>query len=83
LCDFLPGYDASILLGVGAPNNTPPNIVATLNKEINAALVDPSMKSRIASFGYTAFTSSPAEYGKPIAEDIEKCAKVIKFAGPD
>jgi tripartite-type tricarboxylate transporter receptor subunit TctC len=81
LADFLPGYDASILLGVGAPRNTPPDIVATLNKEINAALVDPSMKARIASFGYIAFASSPAEYGKLIAEDIEKWAKVIKFAG--
>jgi tripartite-type tricarboxylate transporter receptor subunit TctC len=81
LGDFLPGYDASILLGVGAPKNTPLDIVATLNKEINAALVDPSMKARIASFGYTAFASSPAEYGKLIAEDIEKWAKVIKFAG--
>jgi tripartite-type tricarboxylate transporter receptor subunit TctC len=81
LGDFLPGYDASILLGVGAPKSTPPDIVATLNKEINAALFDPSMKARIASFGYTAFASSPAEYGKLIAEDIEKWAKVIKFAG--
>jgi tripartite-type tricarboxylate transporter receptor subunit TctC len=81
LGDFLPGYDASILLGVGAPKNTPPEIVATLNKEINAALVDPSMKARIANYGYTTFGSSPAEYGKLIAEDIEKWAKVIKFAG--
>jgi tripartite-type tricarboxylate transporter receptor subunit TctC len=81
LGDFLPGYDASILLGVGAPKNTPLDIVATLNKEINAALVDPSMQARIAGFGYTAFASSPAEYGKLITEDIEKWAKVIKFAG--
>ncbi|HMG77643.1 MAG TPA: tripartite tricarboxylate transporter substrate binding protein [Xanthobacteraceae bacterium] len=81
LGEFLPGYDASILLGVGAPKNTPRDIVATLNKEINAALVDPSMQARIASFGYTAFASSPAEYGKLIAEDVEKWAKVIKFAG--
>jgi tripartite-type tricarboxylate transporter receptor subunit TctC len=80
LGDFLPGYDASILLGVGAPKNTPADIVATLNKEISAALADPSMKERIANFGYKTFASSPAEYGKLIAEDIEKWAKVIKFA---
>jgi tripartite-type tricarboxylate transporter receptor subunit TctC len=80
LGDFLPGYDASILLGVGAPKNTPVDIVATLNKEISAALADPSMKERIANFGYKTFASSPAEYGKLIAEDIEKWAKVIKFA---
>ena len=81
LADFLPGYDASILLGIGAPKNTPRDIVTTLNKEISAALADPSMKARIANFGYTTFASSPAEYGKLIAEDIEKWAKVIKFAG--
>ena len=80
LGDFLPGYDASILLGVGAPKNTPADIVAKLNKEISAALADASMKERIANFGYKTFASSPAEYGKLIAEDIEKWAKVIKFA---
>ena len=81
LGDFLPGYDASILLGVGAPKNTPADVVATLNKEISAALADPTVKERIANFGYAAFASSPTEYGKLIAEDIEKWAKVIKFAG--
>jgi tripartite-type tricarboxylate transporter receptor subunit TctC len=81
LADFLPGYDASILLGVGAPKSTPADIVATLNKEIGTALADPSMKEKIANFGYTAFASSPAEYGKLMAEDVEKWAKVVKFAG--
>jgi tripartite-type tricarboxylate transporter receptor subunit TctC len=81
LADFLPGYDASILLGVGAPKNLPSDIVATLNREINAALADPSMRARIANFGYTTFASSPADYGKLIGEDIEKWAKVVKFAG--
>jgi tripartite-type tricarboxylate transporter receptor subunit TctC len=80
LADFLPGYDASILLGMGAPKNTPSDIVALLNKEINAALTDPSMQARIANFGYTTFASTPAEYGKLVADDIEKWAKVIKFA---
>jgi tripartite-type tricarboxylate transporter receptor subunit TctC len=81
LGDFLPGYEASLWLGVGAPINTPSDIVETLNKTINAALVDPSMKERMANFGYTAFAGSPAEFGKLIAEDIGKWAKVIKFAG--
>jgi tripartite-type tricarboxylate transporter receptor subunit TctC len=80
LGDFLPGYDASLTLGIGAPKNTPPGIVETLNKEIKTALGDPTVKERIANFGYVAFSSSPTEYGKLIAEDIEKWAKVIKFA---
>ena len=79
--DFLAGYDASLMLGIGAPKNTPAGVVETLNKEIIAALVDPVVKERIANFGYVAFTSSPAEYGNLIAQDIEKWAKVIKFAG--
>jgi tripartite-type tricarboxylate transporter receptor subunit TctC len=61
--------------------NTPPDIVEKLNKEINAVLADPTMEARIENFGYTAFASSPAEFGKFIAEDIEKWAKVVKFAG--
>jgi tripartite-type tricarboxylate transporter receptor subunit TctC len=81
LGDFLPGYDASTWLGIGAPKNTPPDIVEKLNKEINAVLADPSMEARIANFGYTAFASSSAEFGKFIAEDIQKWAKVVKFAG--
>jgi tripartite-type tricarboxylate transporter receptor subunit TctC len=80
LGDFLPGYDASTWLGIGAPKNTPPDIVKKLNKEIDAALVDPSMKARIADFGYTAFASSPAEFGKFIAEETEKWGKVIRAA---
>jgi tripartite-type tricarboxylate transporter receptor subunit TctC len=81
LGDFLPGYDASTWLGIGAPKNTPPDIVEKLNKEINAVLADPTMEARFANFGYTAFASSPAGFGKFIAEDIEKWAKVVKFAG--
>jgi tripartite-type tricarboxylate transporter receptor subunit TctC len=66
---------------LGAPKNTPPEIVEKLNKEINAVLADPTTEARIANFGYTAFASSPAGFGKFIAEDIEKWAKVMKFAG--
>jgi tripartite-type tricarboxylate transporter receptor subunit TctC len=81
LGDFLPGYEASLWMGIGAPRNTPPDIVGKLNTGINAALVDPSMKGGLANFGYTAFASSPAEFGKLIAEDIKKWSKVIKIAG--
>src|SRR5262249_35613993 len=64
-----------------APMNTPPDIVEKLNKEINAVLADPTMEARIENFGYTAFASSSTGFGKFIAEDIEKWAKVVKFAG--
>jgi tripartite-type tricarboxylate transporter receptor subunit TctC len=59
----------------------PPDIVGKLNKKINATLADPLMQVRIANFGYSAFASSPAGFGKFIAEDIQKWAKVVKFAG--
>src|SRR5262249_34879864 len=81
LGDFLPGYDASTWLGIGAPMNTPPDIVEKLNKEINAVLADPTMEARIENFGYTAFASSSTGFGKFIAEDIEKWSKWTKFAG--
>jgi tripartite-type tricarboxylate transporter receptor subunit TctC len=80
LSDFLPGYDASSWEAIGAPKNTPPDIVEKLNKEINAAFVDPSMKQRFADLGRTTFVNSPAEFGKFIAEEKEKWGKVIKFA---
>jgi tripartite-type tricarboxylate transporter receptor subunit TctC len=79
--DFVPGYEASLLDGVGAPMNTPAEIVDKLNKEINAALADPKMKARLADLGGTVLPGSPAEFGKLIAEETEKWAKVIKFAG--
>jgi tripartite-type tricarboxylate transporter receptor subunit TctC len=80
LGDFLPGYDASNWEGIGAPKNTPPDIIEKLNKEINAALVDPSMKARFADFGHTVFATSPADFGKFIAEEKEKWGKVIRAA---
>ena len=79
--DFLPGYEASTWNGVGAPKNTPAEIVDRLNKEINAALADPSMKKRLADMGGTVFAGSPADFGKLIADDTEKWAKVVKFSG--
>ena len=79
--DFVPGYEASTFHGMGAPRNTPPEIIDKLNKEINAGLADPRMKARLADLGGTVFASSPAEFATFIAEYTEKWAKVIKFAG--
>jgi len=78
--DFLPGFEASPFYGVGAPKNTPPEIVERLNKEINAGLSDPNLKARLTDLGGTALPGSPAEFGKLIANETEKWAKVIKFA---
>jgi tripartite-type tricarboxylate transporter receptor subunit TctC len=80
LGDFLPGYDASNWEGIGAPKDTPLDIVEKLNKAINAALVDPALKARFADFGHTAFATSPVEFGKFIAEEKEKWGKVIRAA---
>jgi tripartite-type tricarboxylate transporter receptor subunit TctC len=79
--DFVPGYEASLLDGVGAPKNTPAEIVDKLNKEINAALADRQIKARLADLGGTVLPGSPAVFEKLIAEETEKWAKVIKFAG--
>jgi tripartite-type tricarboxylate transporter receptor subunit TctC len=79
--DFVQGYEASTWNGVGAPKNTPPEIIDKLNKEINNGLTDPNIKRRLADMGYTMFASSPAEFGKFIAEETEKWGKVVKFAG--
>ena len=79
--DFLPGYEATNFRGVGAPRNTPVEIINKLNREINAALADPRMKARIADIGGTVLPGSPADFGKLIAEETEKWAKVVKFAG--
>jgi tripartite-type tricarboxylate transporter receptor subunit TctC len=79
--DFVPGYEASLLDGLGAPKNTPAGIIDRLNKEINAGLADPRIKARFADLGATVIPGSPADFGKLIAEETEKWAKVIKFAG--
>ena len=76
----MPGYEASTWFGVGAPRNTPAEIVARLNKEINASLADPKVRARVADLGGTAFTGSPADFGKLIADETEKWAKVVKFS---
>jgi tripartite-type tricarboxylate transporter receptor subunit TctC len=79
--DFVPGFEASGWFGVGAPRNTPAAIIDTLNREINAALANPEIKARLAKLGVAAFISSPAEFGKFIADETEKWAKVINFLG--
>ena len=79
--DFVPGYEASGWECVGAPKDTPAEIIDTLNKEINAALVDATFKSRLANLGVEAFASSPAELGRFIVDYTEKWSKVIRAAG--
>jgi tripartite-type tricarboxylate transporter receptor subunit TctC len=78
--DFVPGYEASGWYGIGAPKNTPAEIVNRLNAEINAALADPKMKARFADLGGTVLPGSPADFGKLLADEKEKWGKVIRTA---
>jgi tripartite-type tricarboxylate transporter receptor subunit TctC len=79
--DAVPGYEASGFLGFGAPKGTPVEIVGTLNREINAALADPAINSRLTGLGATVLRLSPDEFGKLIAAETDKWTKVVKFAG--
>jgi tripartite-type tricarboxylate transporter receptor subunit TctC len=79
--DFVPGFEWSSVYGVGAPRNTPAEIVDKLNREINSGLADPKIKARLADLGATPFPSSPADFGKLITEETEKWGKVVRFAG--
>jgi tripartite-type tricarboxylate transporter receptor subunit TctC len=81
LGDFLLGYESSSWFGVGAPKNTPPEIIDKLNKEINAGLADSKIKARLVDLGGTMLAGSPADFGKLIAEETEKWGKVVKFSG--
>ena len=81
ISDFLPGYEASSWDGIGAPVNTPPEIVGILNKQVNAALADPTFKARLADLGAEPFAGSPAEFGKFIVDYTEKWGKLIRAAG--
>jgi tripartite-type tricarboxylate transporter receptor subunit TctC len=79
--EFLPGYEASGWFGVGAPRNTPGEIIDRLNNEINAGLADPKIKARFADLGGTVLGGSAADFGKFVADETEKWSKVVKFAG--
>jgi tripartite-type tricarboxylate transporter receptor subunit TctC len=79
--EFVPGYEASGWFGIGAPKATPAEIVDTLNREVNAVLGEPAVKVRMAELGSEIFTGSPADFAKLVAEETEKWAKVVKFAG--
>jgi tripartite-type tricarboxylate transporter receptor subunit TctC len=81
--EFLPGYEASGWFGVGAPRNTPAEIIDRLNNEINAALADPTLRARFAELGGSVLALSPVGFGKLIAEETEKWAKVVKFSGAE
>ena len=81
LSEFVPGYEASDWYGIGVPKNTSAEIIDKLNKEINAALADSKLKARFADLGGTVFPTSPADFGKFIADETEKWGKVIRAAG--
>jgi tripartite-type tricarboxylate transporter receptor subunit TctC len=79
--EFVPGYEANGWYGIGVPKNVPAEIVEKLNTAINASLADPKLKTRLAELGYAMAGGSPAEFASMIAREIEKWARVLKFAG--
>jgi len=81
LGDFVSGYDVSAWLGIGAPANTPVEVIDVLNKEINLALADPKIRSRLIELGGSVLATSPAEFTKLISDDAEKWRKVVTVAG--
>jgi tripartite-type tricarboxylate transporter receptor subunit TctC len=81
VADFVPGYEASAWFGMGVPKGTPAEIVIKLNSEVNAALADPKLKARLADLGGMLIPGTPADFGKLLAEETEKWAKVVKFSG--
>ena len=80
MAEFVPGYEASSMYGLGAPANTPAEIVNKLNKEINAGLADPKIRARFSDLGSTVLPGSPSDFGQLIAAETEKWAKVIRAA---
>jgi tripartite-type tricarboxylate transporter receptor subunit TctC len=79
--EFVPGYEASGFAGIGAPKDTPTDIINMLNKEVNLGLADSKVQARITELGGTVLGGTPAEFATIIAEATEKWTKVIKFAG--
>jgi tripartite-type tricarboxylate transporter receptor subunit TctC len=81
IADFLPGFEASTRQGLCEPRNTPAAIIDKLNGETNAIFADQNVKAQVEDLGLRVLSGSPADFGKLIAEDTEKWAKVVKFAG--
>ena len=79
--EFVPGYEASSVYGLGAPLNTPADIIQKLNREVNATLADRRTKARFAEFGGVPTAMAPADFGNLIAVETQKWAKVVRFAG--
>ena len=80
VAEFVPGYDATAFYGIAAPKHTPAEIVDNLNREANASLADPALKAKLLEFGSVVVTSSPADFEKFIAAEIDKWGKVIRTA---
>ena len=78
--DSVPGFEVNGLIGIGAPKGTPPEIVSTLNRQINAATADPKLQARFADLGAIAFTGSPDDFAKFLAQETDKWGKVIRTA---
>ena len=81
VAETVPGYEASAWFGLGAPKGTPAEIIDKLNAAVNAGLADPRLKARLADLGGAPMIGTPADFGKVIAEETEKWAKVVKFSG--
>jgi tripartite-type tricarboxylate transporter receptor subunit TctC len=81
LADTVKGYEASAWFGMGAPKNTPPEVIAILNRTINAALADPKIKAKLDELGGSPMAGTPEDFGKIIASETEKWKKVVEFAG--
>ena len=81
LADTVPGYEASAWFGMGAPKGTPPEVIAILNRTINAALADPKMKAKLDDLGGSPMAGTPEDFGKIIASETEKWKKVVEFSG--
>jgi tripartite-type tricarboxylate transporter receptor subunit TctC len=81
VANFVPGYEASAIVGIGAPRNTPAEIIDRLNKEINTGLANPKIKARLADLSASALFGSSSDFTKLVTDETEKWAKVVKFAG--
>jgi tripartite-type tricarboxylate transporter receptor subunit TctC len=81
IADTVPGYEASAWFGMGVPKGTPAEVIGTLNRAVNEALRDPKMIARLAEFGGSPLTGTPAEFGKLMADETAKWAKVVEFSG--